>query len=48
MRSVVDQWTDNRSEEELNEEVVRKEIRKLEIKLEKYNVPHVGGMEEDK
>ena len=31
VRSVVDQWTDNRSEEELNEEVVQKEIRNLAI-----------------
>ena len=48
VKSVVDQWTDDRSEEELNQEVVQKEIRKLETKLKKYNVPHVGGMEEDK
>ena len=46
--AVVDQWTDDRSEEELNQEVVQNEIRKLETKLKKYNVPHVGGMEEDK
>ena len=48
VKAVVDQWTDERSEEELNQEVVQKEIRKLETKLKKYNVPHVGGMEEDK
>ena len=48
VKAVVDQWTDNRSEEELNEEVVRKEIRKLENKLQKYNAPPVGSMEEDK
>ena len=42
IKAVVDQWTDNRSEEELNEEVVRKEMRKLESKLEKYNAPACG------
>ena len=27
VRAVVDQWMDNRSEEELNQEVVKKEIK---------------------
>ena len=48
VKAVVDQWTDNRSEEELSEEVVRKKTRKLESKLERYNAPPVGSMEEDK
>ena len=48
VKAVVDQWKDNRSEEELNQEVVRKEIQKLEKKLARYNVPPVGSMNEDK
>ena len=48
VKAVVDQWVDDRSKEELNEEVVKKELKKLELKLEKYNVPAVGHMEEEK
>ena len=48
VKAVVDQWVDSRSEEELNQQVVRNEIKKLEKKLTKYNVPPVGHMEEDK
>ena len=48
VRAVVDQWMDNRSEEELNQEVVKKEIQKLEKKLARYNVPPVGSINEDK
>ena len=48
VRAVVDQWMDNRSEEELNQEVVKKEIQKLERKLARYNVPPVGSINEDK
>ena len=36
VKAVVDQWTGNRSVEELNEQVVKKEIEKLEKKLERY------------
>ena len=48
MKAVVEQWMDNKSEEELNEDVVRKEIRKLENKLERFNVSPVGHMDEEK
>ena len=48
VKAVVDQWTDNRSEEELDQEVVKKEIQKLEKKLARYNVPPVGSITEDK
>ena len=33
VKAVVDQWVDSRSEEELNKEVVKREIVKLENKL---------------
>ena len=48
VKSYVNQWVDDRSEEELNEEVVKKELKKLELKLKKYNVPVMGHMEEEK
>ena len=48
VKAVVDQWVDSRSEEELNQQVVKNEINKLEKKLAKYNIPPVGHMEEDK
>ena len=48
VKVVVDQWIDNRSEEELDQQVVRNEIQKLEKKLARYNLPPVGHMEEDK
>ena len=44
----VDQWTDNRSEEELNEQAVMKEIEKLEKKLEVQCSPPVGSMDAEK
>ena len=48
VKAVVDQWVDNRSEEELDQQIVKKEIQKLEKKLARYNVPPVGHMDEDK
>ena len=36
VKAVVDQWIDNRSEEELDQQVVKKEIEKLEKKLARY------------
>ena len=48
VKAVVDQWVDSRSEEELDQQVVRNEIKKLEKKLAKCNIPPVGHMEEDK
>ena len=35
VKAVVDQWVDSRSEEELDQQVVRNEINKLEKKLAK-------------
>ena len=48
VKAVVDQWVDNRSEEELDQQVVKKEIQKLEKKLARYNVSPVGHTNEDK
>ena len=48
MKAAVDQWVDNISEEELNKEVVKREIAKLENKLKRCNVPPVGHMDEEK
>ena len=48
VKAVVDQWMDNRSEEELDQQVVKHEIQKLEKKLARYNVPPVGGINENK
>ena len=39
---------ESKSEEELNQQVVKSEIKKLEKKLARYNVPPVGHMEEYK
>ena len=39
---MVDQWVDSRSEEELDQQVARNGVKKLEKKLAKYNVPPVG------
>ena len=36
------------SEEELDQQIVKNEIKKLENKLTRYNVSPVGYMEEDK
>ena len=33
VKAVVDQWVDNRSKDELDQQVVKKEIQKLEKKL---------------
>ena len=38
VKVVVDQWIDSRSEEELNREVAKKELKELELKLKRYNV----------
>ena len=48
VKVVVDQWVDNRPEEDLNEEVAKKEIKKLEDKLKRYNVSPVGHMDKEK
>ena len=48
VKAVVDQWIDNRSEEELDQQVVKKEIQNLERKLARYNVPPVGYVNDDK
>ena len=48
VKAVTDQWVDSRSEEELDQQVVKNEIEKLEKKLKWYNVPSVGSMEDDK
>ena len=45
---MVDQWVDIRSEEELDQQIVKNEIKKMENKLARYNVPPVGYMEEEK
>ena len=45
---MVDQWIDIRSEEKLNQHVVKDAIKKLEKNLARYNVPPVGHMEEYK
>ena len=47
-KAVVDQWVDIRSEEELDQQIVKNEIKKMENKLAIYNVLPVGYMEEDK
>ena len=39
---------DTRPEDELNEQVVKHDIRELEKKLARYTVPPVGSMEENK
>ena len=44
VKAVVDQWIDNRSEEELDQQVVKKEIQKLEKKLARYNFPTARGV----
>ena len=38
VKVVIDQWIDSRSEEELNREVAKKELKELELKLKRYNV----------
>ena len=48
VKTVVDQWVDDRLEEELNEEVMKKELKKLELKLNTYNVPVMEHTEEEK
>ena len=45
---MVDQWVDIRSEEELDQQIVKNEIKKMENKLARYNVPPMGYMKEDK
>ena len=45
---MVDQWVDSRSEEELDQQIVKNEIKKMEKKLTRYNVPPMGYMEEEK
>ena len=47
VKVVVDQWVDNKSEEELDQQVVKNEIQKLVKKLARYNDPHSGHTEED-
>ena len=42
VKAVINQRVDSRSEEELDQQVVRNEIKKLEKKLAKYNIPPVG------
>ena len=48
VKAVVDQWVNNILAEELNEEVVRKEIKKMELKLKRYNILGVGYMQKEK
>ena len=48
MKAVADQWINNRLEGKLNEEMVRKEIKKMELKLKRYNVSEVVHMKEEK
>ena len=48
VKAAVDQWVDNISEEEIDQQVTRNEIQKLEKKLARYNIPPVGHMEEGK
>ena len=41
-KTVVDQWVGSRSEEELNQQVVKSEIKKLEKKTDKIQRPTCG------
>ena len=41
---VIKEWEDERTEEELDPEIVKREIKKLAEKFERYNVPALGDL----
>ena len=45
---IVTAWQKERAEEDLDPKIVKKEMKKLKLKLDWYNVPMVGAIPEER
>jgi hypothetical protein len=48
IKVLVKEWHNTRTEADLNEEMVRMEMKALESKIRKYNVPQLGDIPEER
>jgi hypothetical protein len=48
IKLLVKEWHDTRTEANLNEEMVRMEMKALESKIKKYNVPQLGDIPDER